>query len=293
MPVLMTLDNRLHAGAERYSGGKNVSNLISRRVVMRIIRVVMLLTLGVLLTVPEIGRTAPIASSSAFGESVNLVFVASGSGLSVPVTLTSGPLPTAVGSAPPPYNVTNNLSTVTVGTALQAGPLMVTAASTLPLSLNVMGSATLSNVALDIAPLFTLTATQIQSTTMIDAFLNATGTTTILAGASMPNVNIPSAPAPNTVLVNAGGVRVVLNEQTISGNGVTSRDISTNAVDVTFSNAPFASATGPGLLNGTIILLHSEAHVQGAVAAVPEPASFVLLGTGLAVVWHWRRRCPR
>jgi hypothetical protein len=80
MPVLMTLDNRLHAGAERYSGGKNVSILISRRVVMRIIRVVMLLTLGVLLTVPEIGRTAPIASSSAFGESVNLVFVASGSG---------------------------------------------------------------------------------------------------------------------------------------------------------------------------------------------------------------------
>jgi hypothetical protein len=292
MPVLMILDNRLHAGAERYSGGKNVSILISRRVVMRIIRVVMLLTLGVLLTVPEIGRTAPIASSSAFGESVNLVFVASGSGLSVPVTLTSGPLPTAVGSAPPPYNVTNNLSTVTVGT-LQAGPLMVTAASTLPLSLNVMGSATLSNVALDIAPLFTLTATQIQSTTMIDAFLNATGTTTILAGASMPNVNIPSAPAPNTVLVNAGGVRVVLNEQTISGNGVTSRDISTNAVDVTFTNAPFASATGPGLLNGTIILSHSEAHVQGAVAAVPEPASFVLLGTGLAVVWHWRRRCPR
>lgn len=259
---------------------------------MRTTNLVLLLTLGSLLTAPEMGWTAPIASSSAFGESVNLVFVASGSGLSVPVTVTSGPLPTAAGSAPPPYNVTNSLPIVTVGTALLAGPVTVTAASMLPLSLNALASATLSNVALDITPLFTLTAGELQSTTTIDSSLNASGTTTILTGTSNLNVNIPSAPAPNTVLVDAGGVRVVLNEQTISGNGVTFRDISTNAVDVTFTNAPFASATGPGLLNGTIILSHSEAHVLGAVAAVPEPASFVLLGTGLAGVWHWHRRRP-
>jgi hypothetical protein len=161
------------------------------------------------------------------------------------------------------------------------------------MSLNALASATLSNVALDITPLVTLTAAGVQSTSTIDSSLNATGTTTILTGTSNLNVNIPSAPAPNTVLVDAGGVRVVLNEQTISGNGLTARDISTNAVDVTFTNALFASATGPGLLNGTIILSHSEAHVAGAVAAVPEPASWVLLGTGLAVVWHWYRRHPR
>jgi len=261
---------------------------------MRTIRLVLLLTVGAFLTAPETGWTAPIASSSAFGESINLVFLAnSSSGLSVPVTVVSSPLPTAAGTAPPTYNVTNSLPTVTVGTALQAGPVAVSAVSMLPLSLNAVASATLSDVALDIAPLFTLTATQIQSTTTIDSALNATGTATLLTGTSTPNMSIPSAPAPNTVLVNAGGVRVVLNEETITGNGVTSRDISTNAVDMTFVNAPFTSTTGTGLLNGSIILAHSEAHVVGAVAAVPEPASFVLLGAGLAVLWHWHHRRPR
>lgn len=254
---------------------------------------VLVLALGALPTSGEIGWATPLASSSAFGESVNLVFVAnSSSGLIVPVTLLSGPLPTAAGSGPPAYNMTNSLPTVTVGTGLQTGLLTASAASMLPAALNVMASATLNNVVLDIAPLVTLTAAQIQSTATIDSALTATGATTILNGVSSLTLNIPSTPAPNTVLINAGGVKVVLNEQTITGDGVTSRDISLNAVDVTFTNAPFAGATGNGLLTGEIILSHSEAHAQGAAASVPEPASFIFLGTGLVLLRLWNRRAP-
>ena len=83
-----------------------------------------------------------------------------------------------------------------------------------------------------------------------------------------PAASIPASPAPNTVLWNAGGILVVLNEQLLSGDGTSGLALAVNALRIEFTNA----VLGLGLLNGQIVIAHSEA----SLAAVPEPSAALL-----------------
>lgn len=93
--------------------------------------------------------------------------------------------------------------------------------------------------------------------------------------------------APNTELINLLGLRVVLNEQFPSGNGVTTAGIATNALHVSFLNF----LLGTSLLNGDIVVAHSQAQISGvAAAAVPEPAVWLQMIGGFGIVGFFARR---
>ena len=218
---------------------------------------------------PCLAAGSSIASSSAFGESVasNLLpFVGSG------VVIGSGPLPSAAGTAPPPYSDSDSVASVAVssvatGQILSTGVMTVNATSTVPGGNNVHADATVNSVDVDVVTalvtkLLTLDATVVQSTADINGpcgTLVATGTTTLASASGTLNgvpLVIAANPPPNTVLVNTAGIRVVLNEQLLSGDGVTSLSLTVNAIHITFTNVVVG---GIGILNGDIIIASSHA----------------------------------
>ena len=98
-------------------------------------------------------------------------------------------------------------------------------------------------------------------------------------------LNIPINPSPNTVLWDAAGLRIVLNEQS-SSVLAGSASISTNALHIELDDV----LTTGGLLSGEIIVAHSDAQMT---SVVPEPATFVGLAGGLALLSLLRRRPGR
>ena len=232
-------------------------------------------------------QIAQSASSSAFGESVAVIVTPL---VGLTATVTSGPLPTAAGAAPPPYNVSNTVASVTVSASaaansglLQTGILTANATSNVPGSNTTTANATVNNLNLDavaFAGLLGIDATTVRSSVQIDgtcgATLNAVATTLIEGGQAFGSllgvggsVAINASPPPNFVLLNVAGIRVVLNEQSIAGNGVTLRSATVNAIHVYFTNAPVALL---GILNGDIVIGHSEAQVQCAATTSADVA---------------------
>ena len=216
------------------------------------------------------------ASSSAFGESVNLnLLPLLGNGINI----TSGPLPTVAGTAPPSYNNNNSAASALVSSALtgqilQTGLLTVNAASSVPGSDTASASATVNNLEIDIVgnlPLLTIDATTVQSTANISgtcgSSLTATGTTTIenatVGGSLGVGLSISLNPPPNTVLLDLLGIRVVLNEQILAGDGVNSRSLTVNAIHITLDIIqPVLFLLGIDVLSGDIIISHSQAQLQ-------------------------------
>jgi uncharacterized repeat protein (TIGR01451 family) len=209
------------------------------------------------------------ALSSAFGESVNVrVLPLLGGG----IPLTSGPLPLAAGTAAPAFDHASSLASITVAPAL-TGPLLATrllavhAASGVPGVESVEADATVDNLALNLVghlPLLTLGADVVRSTAGLAGSCadgpELVGTTSIVnarvAGLLGLGLSVSASPAPNTVLLSAPGLRVVLNEQIeTSGAGVSG--LTVNAIHVSLYALPVA---GLGLLSGDIVL--SQSHVE-------------------------------
>jgi uncharacterized repeat protein (TIGR01451 family) len=211
------------------------------------------------------------ASSSAFGESVDVQLLPLlGNGIEV----LSGPLPSVSGSAPPAYAKSNSLATVKVsatllGQILKTGVLTVNATSPVPGSTSAYADATVNNLELDVVSslllnLLSIDATLIQSSANIGGVcgaLTTKGTTTILGAVLGGQLGLGKTiqlnPAPNTVLLNALGIKVVLNEQILTSS-TNSHKLTVNAMHISFDNAPL----NIGVLDGDVIISQSQAQLQ-------------------------------
>lgn len=252
-----------------------------------------------LLVVSSIGHAMVVSgSSSSYGESVNVI-------LTVPlvgnVVLNSGPQPISSGSAPSPYNVSNDavsasiaaLGLFNLGTEL----LLANAASDINGTAGdktASADATVDRLGLStLAGLFRLSADQIQSSATITGdfnSFNAIGSTTLVdavLSTLLISSGLSTSPSANTVvdiqgLLGLTGISLILNEQILTGDGVASRGLAVNAIHIGFTN--FVS--GVNVLNGDIIIAHSEARIlaQNDPAHVPEPGTFALQALGLMVM---------
>ena len=210
-------------------------------------------------------------SSSGFGVFVDLNLIPLiGGGINISL----GPIPTVSGTAPPDYNLTSSAVSASVsspltGNILSTGVLVTNSNSNISGD-TVSADSTVNNIALyivELLQLLTLSADSIQSTAEISgqcgSSLTATGATTItnaqVNGTLGAGLTIPLNPAPNTVLLNALGIRVILNEQITGGDGVNSLSITVNAVHITIENSILSAI---GALSGDIIISQSRAQLQ-------------------------------
>ena len=248
------------------------------------------LSLGVALLLGGLADAASAlvigGSSLAYGEEVSLVPT-----LLSPIT--SPAQPEVSGSAPAPYDESETAFSLNLGTGvILAGTLSVKAASDVdgspgPRSASADAAVAGLTIGGALAPVLTLSSSSIASSAQVsgNGSLAASGAT-VLEGLEISVLGVPLAiPAnapPNTLLIDADGVRIVLNEQVTTGDGASQLALTVNALRIEFTNA----VLGLGLLNGTIVVSHSES----ALSAVPEPSLALLALAGAAgVAAHTRR----
>jgi len=213
-------------------------------------------------------------SSSAYGVNVNI---------SGPLNVSTPSAAPVGGTAPPTYNLTNNLASLSVPTVLTTGIINTAASSNvdgLAGARQATASSEVDNLSVGInivlTPVIVVTASTITTTaTVTGEPLSGSGGVNIVGGSlridSLTAVPLPVSPAANTVLINnVLGITVTLNEQIFSG----SLAVAVNAIHIQFANA---IALG---LNGDIIVGHAQAALTSTV--VPEPSTALLLGIGLA-----------
>ncbi len=234
------------------------------------IRRILCITFGLTLTLVLAGpASAQTASSSAFGESVSLTVdpVIGGE-----IIIGSGPFPVAGGSAPPAYNHSDSAASASAGgdftgDILDTGILDVEASGG---GSSASATASVNNVALDIVgdllvKVLSLDASEVTATASVGGAcgaLTASGSTSIVGGTFGGLVGsgaIGAAPGPNTVLLDLLGVRIVLNEQFVGGNGSTSRSIEVNAIHISISDTLLSLIPLAANLSGDIVISHAEA----------------------------------
>ena len=254
-------------------------------------------------------HAAMVIDSSAYGLSSTLSAANT-------VLVNVGPLAATGGSAAPAYAHTAGLATInqnlslagfgllSVREKLRTGVVHSTASSPFPVTPTGTASATINDLDVGLttqallAPLLSVlnvSADTIVSTSSVSAVggLSAFGSSTIegldVGGLSLAlgglflDSSLYVNPNANTVLVDLLGLRIVLNEQTHTGNGVSDIGIATNALRLTFDDF----LLGGKLVSGDVIVGHSQASISGYTApppAVPEPTTWAMLITGFGLV---------
>ena len=239
------------------------------------------------------------STGSAFGESVDLS-IRSVLDLAT-ITAQSGPLPQVGGGTPPDFAASDSLlgvdvnanisllgpflpvssvdilstGVLNVATSGDSGPAADASASVDSVSLELLGHALLPLVLGIDAQAITSSAvaggscesglTASGSSSLVNATLASTlGELAGLVG------DLDANPAPNTVLLDldllGGHLRIVLNEQIVSGDGVTSLGITVNALHVTVEDIPVAALITD--INGDIVIAQSRAAVTCASADI-------------------------
>ncbi|KAB2834473.1 MAG: DUF11 domain-containing protein, partial [Candidatus Dadabacteria bacterium] len=166
--------------------------------------------------------------------------------------------------------LSTGLSTGQTGNILSTG-VLATSASSVIANDNTSADATVDNLSLSVVgalQVLSIGADTVVSTADVSGdcgtgSLTATGATTIENGSAGGTLGIgltiSSSPPPNFELINLLGIRVVLNEQIVTGDGVTSRGITVNAIHVDLTNTVLSLL---GVLSGDIIIAQSQAQVQ-------------------------------
>jgi uncharacterized repeat protein (TIGR01451 family) len=239
--------------------------------------ILMAFLVAMLMTGPAWATDPTSATSSAYGEQVQLSLLPL---LGKTLTASSGPSPTATGSAPPSYNQQGTLANANVagptgvGTFLTTGVITVAADSQVPAADQVHGRAEVNNAALSAVGLLSLGAGEISSDASITGTcgtsLTPAGVTQItgatLGGLVGAHASIDPSPAANSVVVNLLGVKIIANEQVISGDGINNESISVNALHITLDNSVLSLV---GALTGDVVIGHSQASlVCGSAAPV-------------------------
>lgn len=207
-----------------------------------------------------------VTGPGAFGERVNVTIDLP---LLVPdVVVTSGPTPEV--HAPAEGTATDSLASVLAPPILSTGVL------------NVQSSQAFSKASVDeLAALgATLTATAVSA--------ECTGPLgrTDLVNASLNGVAVTAQPAPNTVLVDLGGLKITLNRQFTTVGG----DFVVRAVDIELTDFLF----GGGLATGEIVVSEARCNTStqvpaGAIGAVGVAGLVAVLFAGQQVVSRRRR----
>ncbi|MFI4862182.1 MAG: PEP-CTERM sorting domain-containing protein [Phycisphaerales bacterium JB063] len=162
---------------------------------------------------------------------------------------------------------------------------------TLNLDLLNVGATTISSTSTVTGDFGSLTAVGVSI--IQDLVLNVNGVDLDLVSLLGANGNIDAngflIADPNTVLLNVGGVvglNITLNEQIVTGDGITSAMIETNAIHISASGIDLGLPLVDETLNADIIIGHSEASM---LSIVPEPGSFALLSLGGLAMLRRRR----
>lgn len=224
------------------------------------------------------------ASSSGYGISAELSLLILG--------LDVHPQAFVGGAAPGPYAQSTSVVNASFSTAalasLQAGVLSGAASSDVDGGAGSRGAVGHGevvglNVGVVLGTILSLSAAVIESDASITGdygALNGIGSSVLtdvnlsVLGAS---IAVDASAAPNTVIFDTLGIRVVLNEQIHSGNGIDHRSVEVNAIRITFDDV----VAGLGLLNGDIRIAHAAAEM-GAIVPAPSAAAMAAIGGLLA-----------
>jgi len=239
-------------------------------------------------------------ASTGEGESIGLTLVPIIPGANV--TITSGPLPVASGTAPGAYNVSNSAASVSVLGVLSTGILNVAASSNVTGNVDAPGfaqsSAVVNALSLNILSLLGISAATISTSANVSGgygALVATGGTTIenLVIAGLGAFGATITPSANDVVLNVLGVTITLNKQTITGDGTSNLSMITDGIDIEFNNAIAIINGVTGDLIGAIDIGISEASLTAIPDSVPEPSSLAGIVTGLGMLAFLRRHRQR
>jgi hypothetical protein len=224
---------------------------------------------------PDASAQGRSSLTSAFGISTQLRFTSANQ---VVTPINTAPVPTISGSGPAPYVLTQAADATSVGseptgTLLQFTRARVDAFSLLPNSFRTNSDAVVQNLRLTIGNLLTISADSVDAQAIAqfntesgacDPNVGAFLTRATVGGTLGTGLRIPVNPAPNAVLLNGSGIRVVLNEQTEVVDP-TSNSATVNTLHVYFTNTPLNGGT----LNGEIIVSHSDATLLGVRCQLP------------------------
>ncbi|WP_426169412.1 PEPxxWA-CTERM sorting domain-containing protein [Sandarakinorhabdus sp. DWP1-3-1] len=261
-------------------------------------------------------QAVTVISSSAFGISANLTLLGFiGVGL--------GPLASVAGSATPAYSTTGTVASVdqtlslgvpvlaAVNERVSTGVIDTSASSPYPTTPTSTATSTVNDLGLALTTktilgspinILTIGATTLSSTTSANAantlgvtsLSNITGLTFsgLALGALTIDGSLFANAAPNTVILDVLGLRIIANEQITNGNGTDLLGRTTNALRVSFDNF----IIGGGLLSGDVTVAHSRAEIVGLplidLGPIPEPSTWLqmIAGFGLVGVAARRRR---
>jgi hypothetical protein len=257
-----------------------------------------------------------IGQSESYGVSADLTLAPI---LGSSVRAVIDPYPVASGTAPAPFSDTESAASVDLSAGPVAGGSLVTFRSGLleevatsnvdglPGPRTTAASGSINDLALSVfstaAPGIEITAdTLVTSSVVTGDFgsLTAAGSLTVtnlqIRAYGVLLATIQGAIAPNT-MVDLGaafvGASLILNEQILSGDGISSLALTVNAVDLRLTDTAFLGFTGP--VNGQVIVEHSFAEQTARpvqAQAVPEASTVVLAGVVgvIGLGYGWRRR---